>query len=79
MKAILFFLAVAALILIAGVLAVSAAEPPRTIADTQAACLAEYFRFCAGVQINEQDVRACIASHKSSFSPNCLALAKGTK
>lgn len=75
-----FAIAMAALIILAGVLSVRAAESPRV--ESQAACLSEFFRFCGHIQLissNEQEIRACIAAHKASFSPHCLALSKEIK
>lgn len=81
MKYLPFAVIVAAIILMAAVLAVNAADSPsaRSATETQAACLAEFFRFCGNVPLIEHEVRACIATHRASFSTHCLELAKGTK
>lgn len=81
MKHLPFAVAIVAIVILAGMLAVSAAEStaPRTITDVQAACLTEYFRICSAVPLVEAEVRACIKDHKSSFTPHCLTLAKEIK
>lgn len=81
MKHLPFALAIAVVVILAGMLAVNAAETtaPRTITDVQAACLTEYFRICSAIPLVEAEVRACIKDHKSSFTTHCLELAKGIK
>lgn len=79
MKYLPFAAAIVAIVILAGMLAVRAADAPRSIADVQYACLAEYLRICSGVPFVETEVRACIKDHKSSFTPHCLTLAKEIK
>lgn len=74
MRNIPFAVFVGGVILIAGVLAVNAADAPRT---NPADCVAQYFQLCPNVPQNESAVRACIDRHRASFPPSCLELAKG--
>lgn len=75
-----FAIFVGGVILIAGVLAVNAADAPRT---NPADCLAQYFQVCPKASPSATEVRACVEAHKSRFHPICLEmaieLAKGFK
>lgn len=76
MNSIPFALFIGGVILIAGVLAVNAADAPRA---NPAECLAQYYQLCPNVPQNEAAVRACIDRHRASFTPQCLSLAKEIK
>lgn len=74
MSAIPFAIGIAAIVVLAGILAVNAADKPKP-----EDCVARYFQLCPSVPPNEAAVRACIEKHQSSFHPSCIELAKGIK
>ena len=53
------------------------ASAPVWAADRRPDCVTQYLAVCGNVPLVETAVRACINSHRSAFSAECLAVAQG--